>query len=219
VLLLTQVHTAQAQTDPYSGGTVTPGTPCLTSTHVTVNPSANVQLGAVVTVTTTGATPGNPVFVFMDNVLTSQGSADPTGTFVTSVTSPSTPGQAFIVCASAPPCAMACADPVLTVGTKVLASGETNGSGNGSGSAANRSFARTGDDPSVSGTTDDRGFARTGIDLLPWLLAALLCIAVGRQLVKASRRKRETSAQRVKTPRVRRQDTSEEVEREDILVP
>jgi hypothetical protein len=38
------------------------------------------------------------------------------------------------------------------------------------------------------GTTNSRGLARTGLDLLPWVIGALLAIVVGRYLVKRSRR-------------------------------
>ena len=38
------------------------------------------------------------------------------------------------------------------------------------------------------GTINSRGFARTGLDLLPWVIGALLAIAVGRYLVMRSRR-------------------------------
>jgi hypothetical protein len=40
----------------------------------------------------------------------------------------------------------------------------------------------------VEGSVTSRGFARTGLDLLPWLVGALLAIAVGREFVKRSRR-------------------------------
>lgn len=45
-----------------------------------------------------------------------------------------------------------------------------------------------------------RGFARTGFGLLPWLLAAIACIMVGRKLLRESRRSGDRT--RVKRARV-----------------
>jgi hypothetical protein len=41
--------------------------------------------------------------------------------------------------------------------------------------------------PSLLDNVFPRGLARTGFSLLPWLIAALLCILVGRKLLRASR--------------------------------
>jgi hypothetical protein len=48
-----------------------------------------------------------------------------------------------------------------------------------------------------------RGFARTGLNLLPWLIAALVCIVVGRELRRRARRPtRAQMATRIKLPRI-----------------
>ncbi len=214
--LVVQVHHADAQvTDPYTGGTVAPATSTSTTTlpggsSTTVAPGTTTTTAAAlpegcpatptlrlqpsgvlppnttVQVIASGITPGNAVFIFRDGNQIASGNADSAGTFGTTTTSPANPTQRWQLCASAPPCAMVCVDPVAAVGSGVL--GESLGQGSG---AANRGFARSdGSTGSGSGVLGS-GFARTGLDLLPWLLAALACIAVGRKLEQAGRRRRK----------------------------
>ena len=106
------------------------------------------------------------------------------------------------------------------------------GTGNGAGGGVSvlganesntRGFARNDStDGSTSGGTSGRGFARTGFDLLPWLIAGLLCLLTGRRLLRASRRlrTRRRHSQIAVRPADPPPDRAMHVELpEDVLVP
>ncbi len=76
------------------------------------------------------------------------------------------------------------------------AASEDPGIGLGSASAGKGAEAAR-----VQSADPRRGFARTGMDLLPWILIALLCIVAGRTMLNESNRKRRKIAQRRKTRR------------------
>jgi hypothetical protein len=231
---------ALAQTDPYTGGEPNPPPPCAGTPQIQVNQGQPINPGQTVPVTTTGVRAGGPVTIFVDDAPRASGVADANGTYTANVVAPQSAPNGFIVCASAPPCPLACTQPIFLNNSSTpggggggggggnggggggsggggSGGGGSGGGGSGGGGSGGGGSAATGGggDSNVLGSSFSngsngtgsasvagRGFARTGFTLLPWLLAALVCLLSGRQLLNRSRRQRHHSRRRPKGPRV-----------------
>ena len=244
VVMLTVATSAAAQTDPYTNGSVTPPpSGCPTNPTVTIDPRT-ARPNQELHITVGGIVPGHAVTVFLDNRQVGAGNADAAGQFRVTTTAPAS-GTSFRVCADAPPCQLACTDPVELVSDGT--GGNNGGGGGGSGGGGSTAGGSTSGGSTAGGATGNgtnggvsvlgatesntagfarndtsgtsgRGFARTGIDLLPWLIAALLCLLIGRALLEHSRRIRRRNSRRT---RLKTRHTTEAPSHapEDALVP
>ena len=145
VLAMPVAASAQQQ-DPYSGGTVGPGTEVCVSPHtqkVTLS-SYDTEIGDHITATASGYNPTKPVTFYLDGSAFAVVDADAGGSASTPLTVPH--GPTFEVCVTGPACAPACADPgrVRTAGTE--GNGGTGGGGTGGGGTG-------GGGPTGGGTT------------------------------------------------------------------